>query len=121
MRLRAFHPYDQILCILKHVKDVKDRSNTPKSCNAMYVEDVKDSCCMLHVLCRIMSKMSKILKEAITDFYFILFIISDFISLLSEMLKMCTNYNVDSNTKSLNYSKIRFKPLIYFELQQSLN
>ena len=24
------------------VKDVKDRSNTPKGCNAMYVEDVKD-------------------------------------------------------------------------------
>ena len=26
-----------------YVKDVKDRSNTPKGCNAMYVEDVKDS------------------------------------------------------------------------------
>ena len=32
---------------------------------------------------------------------------------------MCMNYNVDSNTKSLNYSKIRFKALIYFELQES--
>ena len=31
------------------------------------------------------------------------------------------NYNVDSNMKSLNYSKIQFKALIYFELQQSLN
>ena len=30
---------EQILCILKHVED---RSNTPKGCNAMYVEDVKD-------------------------------------------------------------------------------
>ena len=30
------------LCILKHVEDVKDRSITPKDCNAMYVEDVKD-------------------------------------------------------------------------------
>ena len=61
--------------------------------------------------------MTKILKQAITDFL-------EFISLLSEMLKMCTNYNVDSNMKSLNYSKIskiRFKPLIYFELQESLN
>ena len=29
-----------------------------------------------------------------------------FISLLSEMSKMCTNYNIDSNTKSSNYSKI---------------
>ena len=44
-----------------------------------------------------------------------------FISLLSKTLKMCTKYNVDSNTKSSNYSKIRFKGLIYFELQQSSN
>ena len=26
-----------------YVKDVKDRSNTPQDCNAMYVEDVEDS------------------------------------------------------------------------------
>ena len=32
----------QILCILKHVKDVKDRSNTHKGCNAMNVKDIKD-------------------------------------------------------------------------------
>ena len=38
LRLRAFQPYHQILCMLKHVEDVKDRSNTPKGCNAMYVE-----------------------------------------------------------------------------------
>ena len=38
----AFQPYHQILCILKHVKDVEDRSNTPKGCNTMYVKDVKD-------------------------------------------------------------------------------
>ena len=25
-----------------YVEDVKDRSNTPKGCNAMYVEDVQD-------------------------------------------------------------------------------
>ena len=42
LRLRAFQPYHQILCILKHVGDVRDRSNTPKGCNAMYVEDVED-------------------------------------------------------------------------------
>ena len=41
MRLSAFQPYHQILCILKHAKDVKDRSNTPKGYNAMYVEDGK--------------------------------------------------------------------------------
>ena len=32
-----------------------------------------------------------------------------------------SNYNVDSNTKSSNYIKIRFKALIYFQLQKSLN
>ena len=31
------------------------------------------------------------------------------------------NYSVDSSTKSLNYSKIQFKALIYCELQQSSN
>ena len=67
---------------------------------------------MLQALCRIMSKMLKILKQAITDFI-------KFISLLSETSKMGMNYNIDSNMKSLNYSKIQFKPLIYFELQQN--
>ena len=42
LRLRAFQPYHQILCILKHVEDVEDRSNAPKGCNAMYVKDVED-------------------------------------------------------------------------------
>ena len=42
LRLRAFQPYHQILCILKHVEDVEDRSNTPKGCNAMYVGDIED-------------------------------------------------------------------------------
>ena len=60
-----------------------------------YVEDIKTS----H-------------NRFLTDFL-------DFIPLLSELSKMCTNYNVDSNMKSLNYSKIRFKPLIYFELDQT--
>ena len=30
-----------------------------------------------------------------------------------------SNYNVDSNMKTLNYMKIRFKALIYFELQET--
>ena len=30
------------------------------------------------------------------------------------------NYNVDSNMKILNYMKIQFKTLIYFELQETL-
>ena len=29
-------------CNPMYVKDVKDRSNTPKGCNAMYVKDVED-------------------------------------------------------------------------------
>ena len=42
LRLRAFQPYHQILCMSKHVEDVEDRSITPKGCNAMYVGDVED-------------------------------------------------------------------------------
>ena len=42
LRLRAFQPYHQILCIFKHVGDVGDRSSTPKGCNAIYVGDVGD-------------------------------------------------------------------------------
>ena len=42
LRHRAFQPYHQRLCILKHVGDVGDRSSTPKGCNAMYVGDVGD-------------------------------------------------------------------------------
>ena len=49
LRLSAFQPYHQILCILKHVKDVKDRSSTLKER------------LMLCMLC--MLKMSKIVKE----------------------------------------------------------
>ena len=42
LRHRAFQPYHQILCILKYVEDVEDRSSTPMGCNAMYVEDIED-------------------------------------------------------------------------------
>ena len=55
--------------------------------------------------------MLKTLKQAITDF----------IEFVYFLLKTCTNYNVDSNSKSLNYMKIQFKGLISFELQQSSN
>ena len=60
----------------------------------MYVEDIEDI------------KTSH--NRFLTDFLV-------FIALLSELSKMCMNYNVDSNTKSSNYSKFQFKPLIYFE------
>ena len=42
LRLRAFQPNHQILCILKHVEDVKDRSNLLKGYDAMYVKDIED-------------------------------------------------------------------------------
>ena len=42
LRLRAFQLYHQILCILKHVEDVKDSSSTPIGCNVIYVKDVGD-------------------------------------------------------------------------------
>ena len=42
LRLRAFQPYHQILHILKHVRDVRDRSSTPKGCIAIYVRDIGD-------------------------------------------------------------------------------
>ena len=45
LRLRMFQTYHQILSILKHVEDVKDRSNTHKGCNVMYVKDVEDGKC----------------------------------------------------------------------------
>ena len=32
-----------------------------------------------------------------------------------------SNYNVDSNTKTSNYSKVWFKALIYFGVEQTLN
>ena len=41
--------------------------------------------------------------------------------MMALSIQIQSNYNVDSNTKTLNYSKVRFKALIYFELQQSLN
>ena len=42
LRHRAFLLYHQILCILKYVGDVRDRSSTPKGCNAIYVGDIRD-------------------------------------------------------------------------------
>ena len=56
----------------------------------MYVKDVKDI------------KTSH--NRFLTDFL-------EFIPLLLQMSQMCTNYNVDSNTKSSNYSKNLIKTL----------
>ena len=51
LRLRAFQPYHQILCILKHVGDVGDRSSTPKGCNAIYVRDIGDRNNLQYIQC----------------------------------------------------------------------
>ena len=42
LRLRAFQPYHQILCILKHVGDVRDRSSTPKGCNLLFMSETSE-------------------------------------------------------------------------------
>ena len=39
---RSNTPKDCNACNAMYVKDVEDRSNTPKGCNAMHVEDVED-------------------------------------------------------------------------------
>ena len=60
LRHRAFQPYHQILCILKHVEEVEDISSTPMGCNAMYVGDVEDGWNYIVYVILFMSEMSKI-------------------------------------------------------------
>ena len=75
---------------------------------------------MLHAACSVQDNVENVedIKTShnrfLTDFL-------EFILLLSGTSKMCMNYNVDYNMKSSNYSKIGFKALIYFEIQQSSN
>ena len=131
---------------VEDVEDVKDRSNTPKGCNAMYVEDGKRTyrhtfiipfliwyhlnviLCMskmskidqihLRAVMLCMLKMSKMWK--IHQIHLIKYIYLWHLRHVTYPV-LCSNYNVDCNSMSSNYSKIRFKPLIYFELQQSSN
>ena len=77
-----------------------------------YVKDVRDSWCML---CAENVEDFKDIKTSHNRF------LADFLEFISLLSKMCTNYNVDSNMKSSNYSKIQLKGLIYFELQESSN
>ena len=56
-----------------------------------------------------------------SDMPFDLLLIIQYLALLTPPTsKSHLIYNVDSNRKSLNYTKIRFKALIYFELQETL-
>ena len=67
--------------------------------------------CMLmsniHAACSVQNN-SKDVEDIKTSHNRFLTDFLEFISLLSETSKMCMNYNVDSNMKSLNYSKIQF-------------
>ena len=103
-------------CNPMYVEDVEDRSNTPKGCNAMYVEDVEDGKrTYTH-----MGKELRHLRYASTYKGFDGMVGKLSVSAFTYPV-LCSNYNVDCNSMSSNYSKIRFKPLIYFEIKQSSN
>ena len=68
--------------------------------------------------------MSEVSKVEITfntsDMPFDLLFIVQYLTPLTPLTsKSHLIYDVDSNTKSLNYMKIQFKALIYFELQET--
>ena len=76
-----------------YVEDVKDTSNTPKGCNAMYVEDVKDvkdtsNTPRAVMLC--MSKMSKMGKEHTHTFWLITSLILNGFSIRKKFWKAQT-------------------------------
>ena len=82
LRLRAFQPYHQILCILKHVEDVEDRSNTLRAV----------------MLC--MLKMSKMGKEHTHTFWLITSLILNGFSIRKKFWKAETQSfpTIPSNT-----------------------
>ena len=59
----------------------------------------------MHAACSVQNNVKDI-KDIKTTHNRFLTDFLKFISLLLKMSKMCTNYNVDSNMKSSNYSKI---------------
>ena len=136
LRLRAFQPYHQYyICWHSWYK-----TRISNAFNAIYVDTV-DTVFTPHstlykVLCKSHSvdSVDKHSIKCIVCFdlhidsvdkkyptQYTIALLWSFVSTISTCLHVHSNYNADSNTKSLNYSKIRFKPLIYFELQQSLN
>ena len=122
LRLRAFQPYHQILCMLKHVEDVEDEKRTYRH---TFIIPFLIWYHLNVILC--MSKMLKMGKEhthtSSTSSTYIGFdgmVGKHSVSAFTYPV-LCSNYNVDCNSMSSNYSKIRFKPLIYFELKQSSN
>ena len=77
-----------------YVKDVEDRLNTPKGCNAMYVEDVEDG-----------KRTYTHLRHASTYIGFDGMVGKLSVSAFTYPV-LCSNYNVDCNSMSSNYSKI---------------
>ena len=71
---------------------------------------------MLHAACSLQNNVKDVedIKTSHNRF------LTDFIDFFSFLLKMCMNYNVYSNMKSLNYMKIQFNAF-YFELQHTSN
>ena len=59
----------------------------------------------IHAVCSVQNNVEDV-KDIKTSHNRFLTDFLEFFSLLSETSKMCMNYNVDSNMKSLNYSKI---------------
>ena len=139
LRLRAFQPYHQILCMSKHVEDVEDGKRTYRHTFIipfLIWYHLNVILCMskidqihLRALMLCMSKMSKMGKEhthlrhlrhASTYIGFDGMVGKLSVSTFTYPV-LCLNYKVDCNSMSSNYSKIWFKPLIYFELKQSSN
>ena len=103
-----------------------------------YIEGVKSACCMVHAMLPgcikyPMLKESKEIKNThntldlrylshvkVVKSPFDIHCVTAVFLMLKE-LKVHLIYNVDSNTKSSNYIKIRLKGLIYFEFKQTLN
>ena len=81
-KIDQIHLRAVMLCMIGDVEDVKDRSNTPKGCNAMYVEDVKD---MYQIHLRaVMLCMSKMGKEHTHTFWSITSLILNGFSILMK-------------------------------------
>ena len=74
-------------CNAMYVKDVKDRSNTPKGCNAMYVEDVEDRSNTPKAVMLCMSKMLKMGKEHTDTFWLITSLILNGFSIRKKFWK----------------------------------
>ena len=128
LRLRAFQPYHQIPCMLKHVKDVKDGKRTYRHTfiilfliwyhlNIILCMSKMSKIDQIHLravmLC--MSKMSKMGKEhthtsSTSSTCFDIHRIWGMVGKLSVSAftypVLFLNYNVDCNSMSSNYSKI---------------